>query len=426
MLAALNYRNLDDEDEFKGSNTSTEALARWVADRLAERLRGRRAADRAGGDAARVARGVGQLREAAMTAPLPGADRVRRAGRAAATSTTGGCGPGWSGSAGTWSPTRSPRRRDVASRAARRAGRRRGAGRRPRGVLGRRRPAGGSDAGCAWCRWCTCRSRRPASASCWRPSAAVVTTSGWTPALAASSTTGSTRTGCTSPSPASRWPTRCPGPRRAASCSASPRCRRPRATTCCWPPWPRSPTSTGGARWSARSTSTPTSSTSCTRRPRTAGIADRVVVRRARSPHDDLRAAYAGADVLVLPSRAETYGMVVTEALAHGLPVIASAVGGVPEALGHGDDGSTPGAAGAARRPRRPGRGAAPLARGPAAPAAAAPFGRAAAADAAHVVADHRAGRRRAGGGAMTRRARSAPRFRDGRSSSPLASRPPR
>jgi 6-pyruvoyl-tetrahydropterin synthase len=38
VLAALNYRNLDDEDEFKGTNTSTEELARWVADRLAERL----------------------------------------------------------------------------------------------------------------------------------------------------------------------------------------------------------------------------------------------------------------------------------------------------------------------------------------------------------------------------------------------------
>ncbi|HEX5087787.1 MAG TPA: 6-carboxytetrahydropterin synthase [Nocardioides sp.] len=38
VLAVLNYRNLDDEDEFKGRNTSTEALARWVADRLAERL----------------------------------------------------------------------------------------------------------------------------------------------------------------------------------------------------------------------------------------------------------------------------------------------------------------------------------------------------------------------------------------------------
>jgi 6-pyruvoyl-tetrahydropterin synthase len=38
VLAALNYRNLDDEHEFKGSNTSTEALARWVADRLADRF----------------------------------------------------------------------------------------------------------------------------------------------------------------------------------------------------------------------------------------------------------------------------------------------------------------------------------------------------------------------------------------------------
>ena len=49
---------------------------------------------------------------------------------------------------------------------------------------------------------------------------------------------------------------------------------------------------------------------------------------------DDLAHAYATADVLVLASRAETYGMVVTEALARGLPVIATAVGGLPEALG--------------------------------------------------------------------------------------------
>jgi glycosyltransferase involved in cell wall biosynthesis len=72
------------------------------------------------------------------------------------------------------------------------------------------------------------------------------------------------------------------------------------------------------------------------------GIADRVTF-AGPLPHDDVRAAYAGADLLVLPSRAETYGMVVSEALAHGLPVVATAVGGVPEALGHGDDGSTPG-----------------------------------------------------------------------------------
>lgn len=38
VLAELNYRNLDDEKAFIGTNTSTEALARWVADRLAERF----------------------------------------------------------------------------------------------------------------------------------------------------------------------------------------------------------------------------------------------------------------------------------------------------------------------------------------------------------------------------------------------------
>jgi 6-pyruvoyl-tetrahydropterin synthase len=38
VLAALNYRNLDDEEEFKGTNTSTEAVARWIADRLADRF----------------------------------------------------------------------------------------------------------------------------------------------------------------------------------------------------------------------------------------------------------------------------------------------------------------------------------------------------------------------------------------------------
>jgi 6-pyruvoyl-tetrahydropterin synthase len=38
VLAELTYRNLDDEPAFAGINSSTEALARVVADRLADRV----------------------------------------------------------------------------------------------------------------------------------------------------------------------------------------------------------------------------------------------------------------------------------------------------------------------------------------------------------------------------------------------------
>ncbi|WP_438489248.1 6-pyruvoyl trahydropterin synthase family protein [Streptomyces sp. S186] len=38
VVAELNYRNLDDEPAFAGTNTSTEALAKVIADRLADRV----------------------------------------------------------------------------------------------------------------------------------------------------------------------------------------------------------------------------------------------------------------------------------------------------------------------------------------------------------------------------------------------------
>lgn len=47
-----------------------------------------------------------------------------------------------------------------------------------------------------------------------------------------------------------------------------------------------------------------------------------------------LDAEFAAADLLVLPSRTESYGMVLVEALARAIPVIASDVGGVREAVG--------------------------------------------------------------------------------------------
>ena len=53
VLAELTYRNLDDEPAFAGLNTSTEALARFVADRIAERVH-----DGALGDGARGLAGL--------------------------------------------------------------------------------------------------------------------------------------------------------------------------------------------------------------------------------------------------------------------------------------------------------------------------------------------------------------------------------
>jgi 6-pyruvoyl-tetrahydropterin synthase len=39
VVGELTYRNLDDEPAFAGVNTSTEALAQVIADRLADRIR---------------------------------------------------------------------------------------------------------------------------------------------------------------------------------------------------------------------------------------------------------------------------------------------------------------------------------------------------------------------------------------------------
>lgn len=75
---------------------------------------------------------------------------------------------------------------------------------------------------------------------------------------------------------------------------------------------------------------------------RSAGLDDRIVLTGPRTGAE-LEATYADADLLVLASRAETYGMVVTEALARGVPVVAPGVGGVPEALGETPGGQPPG-----------------------------------------------------------------------------------
>jgi glycosyltransferase involved in cell wall biosynthesis len=78
-----------------------------------------------------------------------------------------------------------------------------------------------------------------------------------------------------------------------------------------------------------------------------AGLGHRELRRRVRftGPRTgaELDRSYTTADLLVLASRAETYGMVIVEALARGLPVVAPDVGGVTEAVGYGAGGFRPG-----------------------------------------------------------------------------------
>lgn len=60
---------------------------------------------------------------------------------------------------------------------------------------------------------------------------------------------------------------------------------------------------------------------------------------RLLAPRKELGAVFAALDLLVLPSRAEGLPQILAEALSAGVPVLATAVGGVPGLVRHGVDG---------------------------------------------------------------------------------------
>lgn len=54
---------------------------------------------------------------------------------------------------------------------------------------------------------------------------------------------------------------------------------------------------------------------------------------------DELSAAFASADVFVMPSESETLGFVVLESMASGVPVVGARAGGIPDIIADGDTG---------------------------------------------------------------------------------------
>ena len=60
---------------------------------------------------------------------------------------------------------------------------------------------------------------------------------------------------------------------------------------------------------------------------------DQQIIVTGRLRDDEVGAALRRSDLFVFPTLADTFPLVVLEAMAHGVPVLASRVGGIPHQL---------------------------------------------------------------------------------------------
>ena len=179
-------------------------------------------------------------------------------------------------------------------------------------------------------------------ASCSVEAEQIASLYGATPAASASCRRASTMPSsapATGPRPGGPWAF----PSTGACCSSWAGSSHSSVPTWPWRPWPSCATPATalparGGRWPERAPRREVAAAASTTWPTPAGCATDVHFVDPQ-PHELLSSYYRAADVCIVPSRSESFGLVALESAACGTPVVAAAVGGLTTLVDHGHTG---------------------------------------------------------------------------------------